>query len=178
MLRLSCIHLLALGTSMFAAIAMAGCDESEQGGGFSGPDGTAEPPSGVWRYDDEGVSENTCGDGIDLTRDPDTEFLLTAGGDGTFTVDQGQAGEDFECTIADDNSFSCPFRLYGEEVLTEYDITLTWNVSVQGDFQADDRMQGVQIVDITCEGAGCALAGMYDITLPCSYTVDFSAKAR
>ncbi len=155
-----------------------GCDETDTGSSFSGPDGQAEPPSGVWRYDDGGVSSSTCGDGLDLTRDPDTQFVLANNGDGTFTVDQGQAGEPFDCTIASDNTFGCPSRLFGTEEVSEISATLTWNVSVAGAFSSDTQMSGTQTVDITCAGSGCALAPDFGVNLPCSYTVDFAAEAQ
>lgn len=168
------VALVASGTS----VALTGCDDADSGSGFSGSDGVAQPPSGVWNYQDGGVQENTCGDGLDLTRDPDTSFLLTYNDDGTFTVDQGQAGEDFDCTISADNTFSCPSRLYNMETITEINATVTWNVSITGEFISDREMEGSQRADITCEGAGCALAPMAGVTVPCYYTVDFTAKAR
>lgn len=169
-LVLSCSLLFGLSLSVL------GCDDDE-GEGFTGPNATAAPPTGAWRYDDGGVVDNSCGDGLDLTRDPDTQFALVYNGDGTFTVDQGQAGPPFDCTIADDNTFSCPSRLFGTEQVSEINATLTWNVSVEGTFSSDSKMSGTQVVDITCDGAGCALAPSFDVNLPCSYTVEFSAQA-
>lgn len=158
-----------------ASSTMTACEDDGQDVGFGGPDGMAAPASGVWNYRDGGVQSNSCGDGLDLTRDPDTRFQLTYDGAGTFTVDQGQAGPDFDCTIGDDNLFECPSRLFGEEDVPELDATLTWNVRIDGAFVSDLEMEGTQTVDITCAGTGCSLAPAAGVNLPCQYTVAFRA---
>ncbi len=177
--------LLLCGVLVVGLLAV-GCDDnsgstesatdSETGNETAGP-GMADPKSGVWDYDDQGIADNSCGD--DVYRDPDTVFGLTNNNDGTFTVDQGMSAEDFDCTITG-SAFDCPSRLYGEyPVGGGIDATLKYNVTIAGMFSSDTAMTGQQTADVSCEGSACALApDVLGVEFPCSYTVDFAAMAQ
>ncbi len=156
---------------MIGALVLAfGCDGNpEDGSPYS-------PVSGLWSYFDEGVQENTCGTD-DVVTDSDTSFGLTNHGNGTFTVDQGSVEEDFLCTLSG-NDFTCPERLSGSSPVDGYDITLHYSVSITGRLRSDTHMSGRQRIDIVCEGSDCLHATLAGYTLPCYYSVDFTAEAR
>ena len=140
-------------------------------------DGSTEggPRSGLWRYVDGGVVGNSCGT-EDVVADPNTNFQLTNNGDGTFTVAQ-LVEDDFTCTV-EGSSFTCPERLGGSETIDGGPLgvaTLTYTVRVEGTLDGTSAMSGTQIADITCEGAACAAGPSIGITLPCQYSVAFTA---
>ena len=141
----------------------------------------ANPPSGVWRYFDDGIGENSCGTTTDLQKDPDTTFTLTNNEDGTFTVHQETYG-DFDCTIAG-MDFDCPERLAIDEEFEDpanpgtVGATVSWAVSIQGTFSTDTEASGEQSVSISCEGDLCVLAPeVFGVELPCSYDILFHAE--
>jgi len=151
-------------------------DSSNETAGPTGGGADANPRSGLWSYEDQGIQENSCG--MDLYRDPDTTFGLTNNNDSTFTVDQGSSAEDFDCTITG-SSFNCPQRLYGEYPINGVDANLKYTVSIDGAFASDTAMTGTQMAVVTCEGEACALAPMVlGVDFPCNYTVAFGATAN
>lgn len=151
-----------------------GCALDDSGG--SGEAAEFDPPTGVWRYYDDGVVDNTCGM-ADVYRDPDTQFMLTNNGDGTITVSQATYG-DFDCTMSG-RSFNCPERLSDSMQVDGTDATLSWSVSIVGEFSSDTEMTGEQHVDIDCEGSTCSLAPqVIGAELPCGYTIEFHAEKQ
>lgn len=154
-----------------ALLAFGSCGDD---GGVG--NGELWPVSGLWNYYDGGIVANDCGTD-DVVTDPDATFGLYNNGDGTFTVDQGNAGDPFLCTLTG-SSFNCPERLSGSSPVQNYDITLHYTVSITGTFQSNSSMSGEQQVDVTCEGTDCPLAGQAGYNLPCTYTVAFTASAR
>jgi len=155
---------------LLCAILAAAC--SEEG------EEVANPPSGVWEYTDDGFGENTCGT-VDLQKDPDTTFMLTNNGDGTFTVHQETYG-DFECTITG-MEFECPERLAIDQDVENPPgtvvATLKYQVSIEGTFSMDTAASGEQIVTIECEGDACSLApDIIGVELPCTYEILFHAE--
>ncbi len=161
-------YILVLYICAIAVTIAHGCDDDDNGASSE-----RNPPTGVWSYDGQGVEENTCGT-EDVFEDPDTNFILTNNGDGTFTVDQG-AVNDFDCTITG-NNFSCPERLYGEFPVAVFDVTLSYITRINGTFSSDTAASGTQRMDIECDGAGCGLANTFGYTLPCYYTVNFASS--
>lgn len=161
---------------LFAVVLLSvpACTGSDNDGGdAAAPD--AEPPSGVWSYRNGGIVDTDCDSTEMAYVDPDTSFVLTNNGDGTFTVDQGQE-EAFDCTVNGDN-FDCPNRLFSEFTQDGIDATVTWQVSISGEFMGDTEMEGEQVASIACEGSQCGLAETVLMTaLPCSYTVAFTAE--
>jgi len=112
---------LVLCASMLGACATNGSDGD-------GSVSDADPRSGVWSYQDGGITQTDCDSTDALYTDPDTEFLLTNNGDGSFTIAQGEHG-DFDCSI-DGDDFECPQRLYDELSVDGYDAVVSWQVSV------------------------------------------------
>ncbi|MGB1014914.1 MAG: hypothetical protein ACPG4T_12325 [Nannocystaceae bacterium] len=172
----------------FAMVLLTGCgddsnsstdDGSESGSETVDPTAggaDANPRSGLWSYEDQGIEENSCG--MDLYRDPDTTFGLTNHNDNTFTVDQGSSAEDFDCTITG-SSFNCPLRLYGEYPIDGVDAKLKYTVSIDGTFASDTAMTGTQMAVVSCEGEACQLAPqVLGVDFPCNYTVAFGAMAN
>jgi hypothetical protein len=156
-------------------LAACGGSGSSDGDGDAGGGDPADPRSGTWSYFDGGIAEATCENAEELYRDPNTSFLLTNNGDGTFTVDQG-AEEDFTCDVTGDD-FDCPQRLFGSEMVEGVDAVLYYEVSIEGTFQSDTQMSGQQTAALSCEGSACALAPQaLGTELPCTYTVDFTAE--
>jgi hypothetical protein len=134
-----------------------------------------QPVTGIWSYTDGGLADNTCGTD-NVYRDPDTSFWLTNHFDGTFTVEQGAQGA-FDCTLSG-ASFFCPRRLSVSQPVQGYDATLIYHVSVSGTLSARTTMGGEQHVEVSCAGADCALAPLAGLTVPCTYTVAFTANAQ
>lgn len=167
-----------------AAALVFGCGADDEaggtggagsGGGATGPGSSVQPVSGLWDYMDGGIFENSCGTDSVYT-DPDTIFQLTSDDSGSFTVEQGSE-PDFQCTL-DGLEFICPSRLSNDTPIPGADAVLRGNVRIEGEFVDARSMSGRQTADITCEGADCAFAPALGLTLPCSYSVDFSATAR
>ncbi|MGB1276928.1 MAG: hypothetical protein ACPG77_14375 [Nannocystaceae bacterium] len=174
--------------AVFAVALLIGCGddsnsstdgESESGSETAGPTAGGEdanPKSGLWSYDDQGILENSCG--VNLYRDPDSTFGLINNNDNTFTVDQGSSAEDFDCTITG-SSFNCPQRLYGEYPIDNVNANLKYTVSIDGTFASDTAMTGKQMAVVSCEGEACELAPqVLGVDFPCNYTVDFGATAN
>jgi hypothetical protein len=155
----------------FVALVVAGA--LAVSAGCSDSNATYEPETGFWSYFDGGLVDNNCGRD-DVYRDSDTTFWLTNHLDGSFTIEQGTAG-DFTCTI-DGASFVCPQRLSDAVPVTGYDATINYHVRVSGTFQSSGQMIGTQRVDVSCDGADCALAPLAGLTVPCTYSVAFTAQ--
>lgn len=145
---------------------MSGCTSS---------DAIYEPHTGFWSYYDGGLLDNTCGSD-DVWRDANTTFWLTNNLDGSFTIAQGDA-DDFVCTMSG-TSFVCPQRLSISNPVTGYDATLHYHVSITGTLSSRDDMSGTQRVDVSCEGVDCTLAPLAGVTVPCSYSVAFTADKQ
>ncbi len=157
-----------LFVSMSLVFSLAACGDDDDGA-------AGDPSSGIWNYADNGIQDNTCGTD-DVYSDPDTTFELSNKGNGTFTVDYNTDAL-FECTLSG-SSFECPERLYSEIPVPSIGVTLKYQASIKGTFSSDTRASGTQRMDITCEGAGCNLAGTLGYTLPCYYTADFTATKQ
>jgi hypothetical protein len=172
-----CAIVHAMSTSrtliLLAATCMHACVGGDSAGeGDSVPD--ADPRSGVWSYHDGGIVETSCDSTEMVYVDPDTSFLLTNNGDGSFTIAQGDR-EDFDCDI-DGDDFDCPQRLFEELSVDGVDATVSWQVSVSGEFMGGEVMEGEQLANLACTGTQCELAEVALATaLPCSYTVAFTA---
>ena len=120
----------------------------------------------------EGLIANSCGID-DLYADPDVEFFLSYGGDGTFTIPREEA-DDLDCSIAAED-FVCPNRLSGMLAVNGVPITVVWQTRIDGTFTSAAAMTGVKTLTFSCEGDSCDLAGLAGITFPCSYQYAFSA---
>lgn len=161
--------------SLSLAVALAACGGLGDGDGDDEGGAPADPRSGTWSYFDGGIAMATCENAEELYRDPNTTFLLTNNGDGTFTVDQG-AEEDFSCTVSG-KGFDCPQRLFDQIDVDGADAVLTYDVAIEGTFSSDTQMSGQQTAALSCTGSACSLAPqVLGTELPCTYTVDFTAE--
>lgn len=152
-------------------------DGAGPGDGSDGDDGdsagTLSPRAGVWSYVDGGVQENTCQ--ADLVGDRDLMFVLENEGGSTFTIQQSDPYDDFECTKSG-SDFECPDRLQGEVPIAMTDIVLEYGVSITGELDGAEAMSGMQRADIVCTGTQCEAAGTLGYTFPCFYTFAFTAS--
>ncbi len=173
-------------------LALAGCGDdeaavSEEAEAIELLDAT-EPPdlgsepaahqaqTGLWRYDDGGVTENTCGDWA--VSDGELSFWVSYADASRFVVVQGEPFGDFACFVAG-TRFECPARLGGSTPVEGTDATLTYTVRIEGELTSPTSMAGEQRVDVECAGASCALAPVaLGISFPCGWVTPFAAAAR
>ncbi len=151
-------------------------DDAGPADGSDGDDGdaagTVSPRAGVWSYVDGGVQENTCKS--ELVGDPNLMFVLENDGGSTFTIQQSEPYDDFECTKSG-SDFTCPDRLQVEVPIAMTDIVLEYDVSITGDLDGAEAMSGTQRADIVCTGSQCEVADTLGYSFPCYYTVAFTA---
>lgn len=136
-----------------------------------------EPKSGVWNYNGSTLGMNTCGE--NTPTDAAGPFTLTVTGEGTFTINDDDFMNAFECTYEGD-SFSCPKRIAGSnKPEASIDATLFYNVSITGTLDSETELSGTQTVDLSCEGTSCGLAvPLFFPQLPCAYNFTFSADIK
>ncbi|MCA9689422.1 MAG: hypothetical protein R3A51_21915 [Nannocystaceae bacterium] len=127
------------------------------------------PRDGAWVHDPGAVEDDTCSQFFEVPSDPYGDFSITNTGDGAFRIDAGSA-EPFSCTLLGDGAFECPSRFENEETLTQYNVTISFNVDVEGTFSSATEGAGEQHVTVNCEGLLCPAPS-------CSYVVPFTISA-
>ena len=151
---------------MFLLMLLSACTES---GSTRVP---VVPDEGVWAYTNEGLVSSTCGESVYF--DPDAAFVIYDATDEGFTI---EAGDDvFPCTL-DGAQLSCATRHSETLTLPMTDTVIGWNIRVDGELSAPNRMAGTQTFSVDCSGALCSLAPQaLGFGLPCAWSVAFSAR--
>lgn len=139
--------------------------------------GTSVPKEGGWTVDPIDLLAGTC--------DVDEELLpfLSPDGPGLYLsestsvgFDLGLAGvgENTGCELGGD-AFVCE-RIEGQTDREQFGVTLTTWVDVWGTFQEDGVFDFRYEIQSSCEGAGCATAGLiYGVTFPCEFIFEGQA---
>jgi hypothetical protein len=102
-------------------------------------------------------------------------FRLVADG-GSYRVEPGDGSAPFHCTLSGDE-LDCPDRAAEEQSLSGLDATLVIHVVATATVESESEMSGEQRGTVTCKGSGCsAAAAAVGASLPCEFSVDFSAE--
>ncbi len=141
--------------------------------GFDPANVAAQPRAGIWTYRRGAVESNSCGSYA--WGDGDTPFRIAYSEDGAFVIEQGEPWGDFACFVVG-SAFSCPERGGGLVPVENANVTISYTVSVDGDFVDAETLAGIQNADVSCEGQACALApSVLGVTFPCSWSIPFEA---
>jgi hypothetical protein len=143
------------------------------------------PQEGAWTYFPGALVDDECMLGADTSLDPYGAFIVSEVTAETFIINTGDA-EPFSCRLLGGGAFECPERLESSAPVEGFDATITANVRVDGTFISEVEAEGTQTATFACEGADCgdpliAFAIMLaypNTTLPCSYTVEFTATVK
>ncbi len=135
----------------------------------------SDPTPGVWTYAETTVGRNTCNyDGV--VSNGGGDFRLVADADGGYTIEPGDGTAPFKCTLSGDE-LECPDRAAVEQDLGGLDAKLIIHVVARMTVDSASEMTGTQEGTVTCEGSGCgAAAASVGASLPCEFSVDFSAE--
>lgn len=134
------------------------------------------PRTGIWAYSPGALQNNTCGEYA--TAEAATPFRVLASADSRFEIEQEDGALNFVCEVSG-TSFLCPTRLRGESPIANTDVTIAYNVAVEGEVLSSESLRGDQTVTVTCTGSQCAFApAVLGVTLPCSWEVPFTAEFR
>jgi hypothetical protein len=135
-----------------------------------------QPRVGIWSYSPGAIQNNTCGEYA--TADAATPFRVLTSADGTFEIEQEGGSLNFVCEVLG-SSFLCPTRLRGESPIANTDVTISYNVGIEGEVLSAESLRGDQTVNVTCAGTQCALApAVLGVSFPCSWEVPFTAEFR
>ena len=140
------------------------------------PDAATLPRVGIWSYTPGGIENNTCGEYA--TADSASPFRMLTSSGGSFEIEQEGGSLNFTCEVLG-TSFLCPARLRGESPIENTDVTIAYNVAVEGEVLSSESLRGDQSVTVTCTGSQCAFApAVLGVTFPCSWQVPFTAEFR
>jgi len=143
-------------------------------------DGTGAfvPQEGGWMVEPLDLLAGTC--------DVDEELLPFVNVDGPggylsevtsvgFDLGLAGVGEDTPCELGGE-AFVCE-RIEGETNREQFGVTLTTWVDVWGTFQEDGSFDFRYEIQSSCDGAGCATAGlMYGVSFPCEFIFEGNAN--
>ncbi len=143
-----------------------------------------EPVEGAWNHTPGELTEDTCTLGSQTPTDEYGQFTISAVADDTFTISTSSA-EDFSCVLLGGGDFECPDRIADSIDIQGLDAVIDINVRVDGKFSNPMEAKGEQTFSAACVGPDCSgmeidAALMFaapNTTLPCSYTVGFTAVA-
>ena len=134
------------------------------------------PRTGIWAYSPGALQNNTCGEYA--TSEAATPFRVLTSADARFEIEQEDGALNFVCEVSG-TSFLCPTRLRGESPIENTDVTIAYNVAVEGEVLSSESLRGDQTVTVTCTGSQCAFApAVLGVTFPCSWEVPFTAEFR
>lgn len=135
-----------------------------------------QPRVGIWSYAPGAIQNNTCGGYA--AADAATPFRVLTSADGSFEIEQEGGSLNFVCEVLG-SSFLCPTRLRGESPIANTDVTISYNVTIEGEVLSAESLRGDQTVTLTCAGTQCALApAVLGVSFPCSWEVPFTAEFR
>ena len=152
----------AAGFVVSASLALVACGGED-----------VAPSPGAWSYSEFHASKNTCNyDGV--ISNGDGAFALTAKGGAAYEISTADGTAPFACTL-DGDTLSCPDRA---KTTSQLSANATLGIAVDAEANVDDadHMTGTQNGTVTCEGSDCAAAAaLVGATLPCEFSVDFTA---
>lgn len=136
------------------------------------------PQEGGWDVTEPVVTEDTCGMGEEETTGEGTVATLTMTGDAAYSLAIGEEGDSmtFTCTLAGMDLTCDP--LSESESEPEADMTFTTTFSVSTTFSSETELVGNLGMDMTCEGADCAMLEEMGMTMPCGVAFEFTATAQ
>ena len=160
-------------------LALMACgDKTEDTAGEEGETVTVEPQEGGWTMTSIEFTTDTCGmdEGGDTGAADDTAALnLTKNDDGSYSL---LLDEDltFACSLSG-SDFSCDPLVMSEED-SDMDMTFTQTFNIGGVFASNTEFNGDVGMDMTCEGADCAMLADFGMTMPCGMAGTFNALAN
>ena len=93
-----------------------------------------------------------------------------------FELGLAGVGERTDCALGG-GAFVCE-RLEGQTEREQFGVTLTTWVDIWGTFQDEDNFNFRYEIQSTCDGSGCAAAGLvYGVTFPCEFIFEGQAAA-
>lgn len=147
--------------------------------------GDITPREGAWIHEAGAITDDTCNLGADTPTDPYGEFTIGELNGDSFRITPGSA-DSFSCTLLGGGDFECPDRVADGIPIDNFDATINVNVRVDGTFSSETEASGTQTFSASCEGADCSnplfVQGIKlfypNTTLPCGYTIGFTADAK
>lgn len=134
---------------------------------------TIKPRNGGWSYTSIDIASDTCSNLIDLLELGSGFEVERRGTRFTMSLD---GGDDADCTVGGD-LFDC--AVVSDSVDSQDAVTLRTNMDTRGALYSPDAMEGVHEVNLSCDGAGCALLEIArDVNFPCTFGVFYTAAAR
>jgi hypothetical protein len=133
-----------------------------------------KPRNGDWDYTSVEIVSDTCANIIDML-DFSGGFEVDRSGM-SFTMTLDGTGVDTACQLGGD-AFDC--ASVTDSVNPEDAVTFQTTMDTRGVLYSADEMEGVHEVDLTCDGAGCALLEVArDINFPCRFGVFYTAASQ
>jgi hypothetical protein len=136
------------------------------------------PQEGGWDVTEPVVTEDTCGMGEEETTGEGTVATLTLTGDAVYSLTIGEDTDSmtFTCTLAGMDLTCDPISESESE--PEADMTFTTTFSVSTTFSSETELAGNLGMDMSCEGADCAMLEQFGMTMPCGVAFEFTATAQ
>ncbi len=160
-------------------LALIACgDKTEDTAGEEGDAVTVEPQEGGWTMTSIEFTSDTCGmeDEGDTGEVDNTAALnLTKNDDGSYTLLLDEELS-FACSVSG-SDFSCEPAVMTESE-QDADMTFTQTFTLGGVFASNTELNGDVGMDMTCEGADCAMLAEVGFTMPCSMVGVFTAVAN
>ncbi|MDG1483412.1 MAG: hypothetical protein P8R54_27725 [Myxococcota bacterium] len=134
---------------------------------------TVKPRNGDWSYTSVDIASDTCSNLIDML-DIGSGFEVERLGT-SFTM-RLDGGDDADCTVGGD-LFDC--AAVSDSVNSQDAVTLRTSMDTRGVLYSPDAMEGVHEVNLSCDGAGCALLEVArDVNFPCTFGVFYTAATQ
>lgn len=132
-----------------------------------------KPRNGDWSYTSVDIASDTCSNLIDMLELGSGFEVQRSGLSFTMSLD---GGDDADCEVGGDQ-FDC--MSVSDSVNPEDAVTFHTTMDTRGVLYSADAMEGVHEVDLSCDGAGCALLEVArDVNFPCKFGVFYTAAAE